>query len=86
MTVRQGDAPSTQDGYRQKRWVQSIFGGFIALAGIALLVWFPGTELVRIAVGGAVLLLGGMITDPNAVREWLSLVTEFVPLLRGGKK
>jgi hypothetical protein len=55
-----------------------VYGFLITVVGFALLVWLPATDHLRLLIGGAVVLLGGVMVNAQAVKEWVSIVLPFI--------
>ena len=82
--MRQEDAPDVGTIHRRHRTVQSLYGGFLSMAGLALIVWLPtDREALRLVIGFLLILLGGMMISQDVVREWFGM---FGALLPFGKK
>lgn len=83
--MRAGDPQDVKQVYQEKRALQTIYGILITIIGFALLCWMPAPDHVRLGVGGAVVLLGGMIVNEHAVKEWLKIILPFVGRKDNGK-
>jgi len=83
--MRDVDAPDVGKSFKAKRTAQTIYGVFLSLAGLALLVWLPSErEMVRLAVGFLVILLGGMMVSEQIVKDWFGLFGKLLPFGQKG--
>lgn len=56
--------------------IQSIYGILLSLGGLAVMVWLPAEPWIRILSGWFMVLLGGVMVSPAAVKEWLGIVIQ----------
>jgi hypothetical protein len=84
--MREADSVDIRKQYARERTMRSVYGMFISAVGTALLIWLPAREWLRVSVGFLIILLGGVMISPQAVKDWFSLFGDFLPFGRKADK
>lgn len=83
--MRIDDGPTQRDEYAAKRSVKAIYGVVFALLGLVVMFWLPADQQwIRLGLGFVLVLLGGVMIDPSAVRFWIEVLKDLRPMI-GGK-
>ena len=78
--MRQMDAPDVGELHKKQRLSKTIYGFLISIGGGVLMFYLPTeTEMVRLVIGGLLILLGGMMVSKQTVTEWWGLFGGLVP-------
>ena len=79
--MRQTDSVDVGAQYQKVRLIQTAYGFLVTLCGVALIVWLPARESVRVVVGLVIIFLGGMMVNQGIVTAWFGAVRDAVPFL-----
>jgi len=80
--MRTEDSLDVRKHYARDRTIRSIYGGFMSAVGCAMLVWLPAGEWVRITIGFLLILLGGVMINAQAVKDWFEVCGDLLPFGR----